>query len=134
MKDPTTTHCEIEPMEDEYVCCIDDTPWPCKTVRKWRRSKDFKIAELQTLTDSLAKDNARLGSKSAELQRELRKTNVVQQAMLDWLRSIDIHGQFEIVTSVEETDVSTFSSLGESIPGVKTFKVRYGGENGEWRS
>lgn len=135
MKDPSEAHYALEYDGERNVCADDYAPWPCKTVRKWRKSKTFKIAELQTLLDSLAKGNADLAVSVDAIRRELRRVNVVQRAMLDWLGGIDPRGEFEIVSEVEHQEVHLIDDIYiKRVPTLETFKVRYGGEQGEWRS
>lgn len=135
MKDPSEAHYALEYDGEHDVCADDYAPWPCKTVRKWRKTNAFQITELKKINEALTKSNADLSKKINDAHRELHRVNVVQRAMLDWLGGIDPRGEFEIVSEVEHQEVHLIDDIYiKRVPTLETFKVRYGGEQGEWRS
>ncbi|MYV58020.1 hypothetical protein [Streptomyces sp. SID3212] len=69
MKDPSDDHYGIDADRSCRSACIyDHEDWPCKTVRKWRRSKGFQIVELRKICDALIVSNAALNERLTKLE------------------------------------------------------------------
>lgn len=79
MKDPTGEHdvTEIKFMDGSgyAFCSADSETWPCPTIRKWRKSKDFRIRELDAMTETLARELAQAAERIAVLEQNITTLN-----------------------------------------------------------
>lgn len=134
MKDPTGKHYEVDvDFSNAAVCEGCWEPWPCTTIQTWRKSKEFRIRELNTLTDLLAKNTAQLENRVAALDESMRRSVALIHALLS--AHGDNHGEnpININTSVDYIDITT--SLDYSVvraSGLKSTVVTY--KDMEWQA
>lgn len=134
MKDPTGRHYEIDVTNSNVGSCEACwEPWPCTTIQTWRKSKEFRIRELSTLTDLLAKNTAQLEKKIADLDESMRRAVALIHALLS--AHGDDHGENPIVINTNTDYIDITTTLDHSavrVPRMKSTVVTY--KDMEWQA
>lgn len=139
MKDPSSKHygTDVDDFGPDLICAEDGKEWPCTTWRKWMKSKDYRIAELERLLAGLARELPQIQSSLSKLRAAVHRNELLTAAQTEWLAGLNQttgHAAgIEVRCEVEGVDVTAFGAGLRSIAGArKTFEVRYG--DGEWKS
>lgn len=139
MKDPKAKHFGVDAEEfgTILICAEDGKEWPCKTWRKWAKSKDYRIAELERRVNALTLSIEGIYKKASDLHFAVHRNELLTAAQMEWLaglnRTTGHAAGVETRHEVEEVDVTNmFEIKPRRIPGRESFEVRYGG--GEWKS
>lgn len=135
MKDPVT-HYAINDHPDADICMKDSQPWPCNTWRKWLKSPEYRIAQLEKIVEELQARDAATSKRIADLEKLAYRAKLIQDAQTEWLGSLNRHtGQcqkIQIIWSRQIIDTTSATSKWATYaPGRETFKVRFG--DGDWK-
>lgn len=137
MKDPSEKHFGIDAEEfgTILICAEDGKEWPCKTWRKWAKSKDYRIAELGRRVDALVLSTESIYKKASDLHFAVHRNELLTAAHTEWLAGLNQTtghaASIEMRRDVETIGVSDGWAI-KRLAMPETFEVRYGA--GEWKS
>jgi hypothetical protein len=110
--------------ESEENCVHDGEDWPCKKVRKWRKSKTYRIAELERSAEEAHRRIYDMDKSLGEMSETARRQSLMIDSMMLWLRDLGGDARMSVKSSVEMIDVST--AMGQNcVPGMTRFDVTY---------
>lgn len=121
MKEPKGHHpYDGEFGDDTGACVADSEEWPCKTWRRWIKSKDYRIAELEALTKRLEGESARHGERLREIEKTVRDdSNILRNGIYRAMTDVGAHGRMGSLAldwQQDELDVSEFMSPRTRVP------------------
>ncbi|MFJ4828444.1 hypothetical protein ACIP79_00660 [Streptomyces sp. NPDC088747] len=99
-------------IETCYKCGTD---WPCKTWRRWTKSKDYRIAELEAAVKRLADQTTRDGEKLRELERAVRDdSNILRNGVFRAMTDLGKSGRMGNLDLSWAQDIQDFTMMGTS--------------------
>ncbi|MFF0183507.1 hypothetical protein [Streptomyces sp. NPDC005244] len=98
MREPTDH--EASTNEYEPLHCVEDgKPWPCKTWRRWTKSKDYRIAELEAGLKAAREHTSRLDSRLREAEKTVREdSNILRNGIFRGMTDLGKHGRMGNLT------------------------------------
>jgi hypothetical protein len=136
MKDPTDLH--FETGEFESWCAEDGKEWPCKTIRKWRKSTAHRLATLEEQVQRLGLSNAGLRKEGSAMRRQLHEldmivNNGVVLALKDLIRPPASLTMTRTVDYIDHTPIGSSHKI--RTVGMAEFNVEYKSTDGSiWKN
>ncbi len=116
MKEPTEHHVYDDGHDDDAgECTADGQEWPCKTWRRWTKSKDYRIAELEATVKRLSERTTAQAGTLIDLQKTVRDdSNILRNGVFRAMQDVGRHGRMGNLTLDWQRDVQDFTMAGSS--------------------
>jgi hypothetical protein len=134
VKDPSATHFPVNSDDWQDECAEDSKIWPCKTIRKWWTTKQYRLKTLEGQVQRLGLSNAALRKEGSDLRTAYRELDLIVNGGLIMAVADLMNGRKGQLTVSRTVDTEDLDMMGSSYPirvaGRVDFKVRYEAADG----
>lgn len=117
MKQPTCTAIDGADHKGHAIetCYECGTEWPCKTWRRWIKSKDYRIAELEAAVKRLANREGDQERQLHRLEQTVREdSNILRNGIFRAVSDVGRHNRMGYLTLDWTQDTEDFTLAGSS--------------------
>lgn len=131
-------HDDYDTAED--ICAKDGEVWPCPTWRKWLKSKDCRILQLESKVEQLESKVEQLALNTAGHRETLRQLDLfvrggVARMVFDLAKDGHVRNSLDESVTREALDVHSIRGGGEVTLGRPEYEVIYKDNAGNtWRN